>query len=373
MHDDSTHVPHVPHEVEELAGKTETGAKTNNPASRPRGEKVRAMLRARFGEEVYGSWFRTLEFDNFDGRTVRASVPVKFLQTWIQAHYADGLLECCKAEFSGAERLEVVVREFGTANGRAAETAAMAAANGRSKAPVPAEAGTAAPRRVAVGPGPALTRTNVNGFEGSPLDPKYTFDSFVEGKANRIAHAVAAQVAADGAGRSASVQPALPALSSRARQDASPARHRLGGEAASSQGTGALSDGRALPLPVRGGCAQPGRNGVQGQVPGDRHPADRRPGVHAGREDRAGVRAHHQRPARRRQAGGGGLCPASGPARPPQRSHALAHAARPHHRDRRVRRGAAAQDPRAARAGEARDATRRSSSRRPCSSCWPSG
>ncbi len=194
MHDDSTHVPHVPHEVEELAGKTETGAKTNSPTSRPRGEKVRAMLRARFGEEVYGSWFRTLEFDNFDGRTVRASVPVKFLQTWIQAHYADGLLECCKAEFSGAERLEVVVREFGTANGRAAETAAMAA--GRSKAPVPAEAGTAAPRRVTVGPGPALTRTNVNGFEGSPLDPKYTFDSFVEGKANRIAHAVAAQVAA---------------------------------------------------------------------------------------------------------------------------------------------------------------------------------
>ena len=39
-------------------------------------------------------------------------------------------------------------------------------------------------------------RTTVNGFEGSPLDPKYTFESFVEGKANRIAHAVAAQVAA---------------------------------------------------------------------------------------------------------------------------------------------------------------------------------
>ena len=36
----------------------------------------------------------------------------------------------------------------------------------------------------------------MNGFEGSPLDPKYTFESFVEGKANRIAHAVAAQVAA---------------------------------------------------------------------------------------------------------------------------------------------------------------------------------
>ena len=72
-----------------------------------------------------------MEFESFDGRTVRASVPVKFLQTWIQAHYADGLLECCKAEFQGAERLEVVTREFGAANGRSAT--ATAAAPARSK------------------------------------------------------------------------------------------------------------------------------------------------------------------------------------------------------------------------------------------------
>jgi chromosomal replication initiator protein len=39
-------------------------------------------------------------------------------------------------------------------------------------------------------------RTSVNGFEGSPLDPKYTFESFVEGKANRMALTVAQQVAA---------------------------------------------------------------------------------------------------------------------------------------------------------------------------------
>src|SRR4029079_3727237 len=59
-----------------------------------------------------------------------------------------------------------------------------------------AEPSAAGPRRVAVGPSPAFTRTAVNGFQGSPLDPKYTFETFAEGKANRIAHAVAAQVAA---------------------------------------------------------------------------------------------------------------------------------------------------------------------------------
>jgi len=154
------------------------------------------MLRARFGEEVYGSWFHLMEFESFDGRAIRASLPTKFLRTWIQAHYSDTLLECCKAEFLGAERLDLVVREYGAAGGRLAGTAA-AAGNGRGKPTPQPEAALAGIRRPQTF-GPALphTRTSVNGFEGSPLDPKYTFESFVEGKANRIALAVATQVAA---------------------------------------------------------------------------------------------------------------------------------------------------------------------------------
>ncbi|HEX6001603.1 MAG TPA: chromosomal replication initiator protein DnaA [Hyphomicrobiaceae bacterium] len=153
-------------------------------------------MRARFGEEVYSSWFHLMEFESFDGRTVRTSLPTKFLQTWIQAHYADALLECCKAEFAGAERLDVVVREYGTAAGGRPGTALAVAGGGvRNKPPfTPADAAAPGPRRV---PAPAipLTRTSVNGFEGSPLDPKYTFESFVEGKANRMALTVAQQVA----------------------------------------------------------------------------------------------------------------------------------------------------------------------------------
>ena len=54
-------------------------------------------------------------------------------------------------------------------------------------------------------------RTHVNGFEGSPLDPKYTFDSFVVGQANRMAHAVATQVA-DTVLDERGIQSALPAF-----------------------------------------------------------------------------------------------------------------------------------------------------------------
>jgi chromosomal replication initiator protein len=66
-----------------------------------KGEKVRAMLRARLGEDIYTSWFAAMEFDTFDGRVVRATVPVKFLKSWIQSHYADDLLECLRCRVHG--------------------------------------------------------------------------------------------------------------------------------------------------------------------------------------------------------------------------------------------------------------------------------
>jgi chromosomal replication initiator protein len=201
---DSTHALGVPHDVDESAGGPVSSGGGGNPVGGgggsatsgggPLGGKARAILRARFGEEVYGSWFHLMEFESFDGRTVRTSLPTKFLQTWIQSHYADALLECCKAEFAGAERLDVVVREYGVVGARPGAAIASAGAL-RGKPAGPSDTAASAPRRVAM---PALpgVRTSVNGFEGSPLDPKYTFDSFVEGKANRMALTVAKQVAA---------------------------------------------------------------------------------------------------------------------------------------------------------------------------------
>src|SRR5215470_2364302 len=144
-----------------------------------RGDRERAMLRVRFGEDIYSSWFASMEFEEFDGRVVRASVPVKFLKNWIQSHYSDDLLQCCAEEFTGVERVDVALRQPGFANGRAPETAGIGSARGKS----PGSELVSEARRVQVPPGPAqvMGRTNVNGFEGSPLDPRYTFDSFIVG------------------------------------------------------------------------------------------------------------------------------------------------------------------------------------------------
>src|SRR5918911_3240659 len=76
-----------------------------------RGHKVRAMLRAKLGEDVYSSWFGSMEIESFEESTVRVSVPTTFLRHWIQSHYARDLLECCAAEFTGTERVDVLLRQ----------------------------------------------------------------------------------------------------------------------------------------------------------------------------------------------------------------------------------------------------------------------
>ena len=168
-----------------------------------RGGKVRAALRARLGDDIFSSWFNALEFESFDGKTVKVSVPVKFLRNWIQSHYIDDLLSCCRLEFGSAENVDVVLRQPGSPAVRpVSSSSAPEATRPQPAVEIRSHAGHSGahqePVRLAtIRPvaQPAPGRTSVGGFEGSPLDPHHTFESFVVGASNRIAHAGAIQVA----------------------------------------------------------------------------------------------------------------------------------------------------------------------------------
>jgi chromosomal replication initiator protein len=161
-----------------------------------RGAKARALLRRQLGEEVYSSWFNSMEFDSFDGSTLRLTFPTKFLRNWVQSHYVDTLLRCCEAEFAGVAGVEIELRQPAStvATRPVMEQAQREQRNEVTPAAAPVAPGPrpAVPTRPA---SPQLGRTFVGGFEGSPLDPRYTLDSFVVGSSNRMAHAGATQVA----------------------------------------------------------------------------------------------------------------------------------------------------------------------------------
>ncbi len=155
--------------------------------------RIQSRLKAELGDDVFTSWFGRVELEGYDARVVHVSVPTKFLRNWLQSHYSEKLLACCGTELAGANKLEFRVRQPHLAavdKFKAAPVAREAAAPAR---PLPAPA-TPVPFRVV--PLPARdARTGLDGFEGSPLDARYTFQSFVIGAPNRLAHAAALQVA----------------------------------------------------------------------------------------------------------------------------------------------------------------------------------
>jgi chromosomal replication initiator protein len=178
--------------VAQTAGRG-LAAQTDGPEN-PSWARVRKMLRSSLGEDVYSSWFKSMVLDSVDGTTVRVSVPVKFLRSWIQSHYMEQLLACCRSEFAEAEHVDVVVRQ---PNALVARTGGDALPLDEARLETPS-APAALPRVAAPGTRPAPSasgRTQAGGLEGSPLDPRYTFESFIVGPSNRMAHAAARQVA----------------------------------------------------------------------------------------------------------------------------------------------------------------------------------
>jgi len=153
---------------------------------RERWQRVKEQLRKQLGEDVFTSWFGRMELDAADNGMVRLSVPTRFLRTWIQAHYSEHVLAKWQAEDATISRLELSVRS--------------AAIRPPVAKPKPAAEPAAFSRDLREADG-VETRASVpfmsvhEALGGSPLDPRLTFETFIVGRSNTLAHAAAKQVA----------------------------------------------------------------------------------------------------------------------------------------------------------------------------------
>jgi chromosomal replication initiator protein len=149
--------------------------------------RVRKQLRATVGEDIFLSWFASMDFAGVDGDAVRLSVPTRFLKSWILAHYVDRLLACWQAEQDSIQRIELIVRSGLRA----------ASAKPRLDPPVePAREARDPAKDVAVRTAVTPIASAHEALGGSPLDPRLTFETFAVGRSNTLAHAAAKQVAA---------------------------------------------------------------------------------------------------------------------------------------------------------------------------------
>lgn len=151
-----------------------------------RWRRVKERLRTELGEDVFSSWFGRMELETADNGLLRLSVPTRFLRNWIQSHYSERVLARWQEEEPDVTRLELNVRSATIK----LPSVKPKAADGLAPARDPRNGAAVNDMRSGV---PFLTVHEALG--GSPLDPRLTFDSFIIGRSNTLAHAAAKQVA----------------------------------------------------------------------------------------------------------------------------------------------------------------------------------
>ncbi|MBP1841868.1 chromosomal replication initiator protein [Rhizobium petrolearium] len=170
-------------------------------------ERFSTRLKAQVGQDVYASWFGRLKLHSVSKSLVRLTVPTTFLKSWINNRYLDLITSIFQAEDPEILKVEILVRSASrhprlpaACEERAlSPEPAPAQSHQRPQMPreigkiasFPAPAAAAAAARATQAPGPLF---------GSPLDSRFTFETFVEGPSNRVALAAAKTIAEAGAG-----------------------------------------------------------------------------------------------------------------------------------------------------------------------------
>ncbi|MBX6741739.1 MAG: chromosomal replication initiator protein DnaA [Acetobacteraceae bacterium] len=169
--------------MEEQAGVLSPQASGQVAASWAR---IRARLREEVGEVEYRSWLRQMTLQGIEGDEAIILLPTRFLRDWVNGHYGDRLRALWQAEFPAVRRIDIRVAQAGAAQPAAAgmepeadDPRSAPTGLAESLTPRPAEARPAEPRSDWI----------------APLEPRFTFSSFVVGKPNEFAYACARRVA----------------------------------------------------------------------------------------------------------------------------------------------------------------------------------
>ena len=155
--------------------------------------RIRARLRDEVGEAEYRTWLRQMTFAGVDGDEAVILLPTRFSRDWVRGHYGDRLSLLWQELHPSVRRVDIRVASPADATAANAAPAGTAtAAPPRPAAPPAAESGLGESLLPRGGEKPAGDARN---DWLAPLEPRFTFDTFVVGKPNEFAHACARRVA----------------------------------------------------------------------------------------------------------------------------------------------------------------------------------
>lgn len=137
-------------------------------------------LCAAIGKNNYQTWIKPIRFVSLTGGVALMHVPTTFIGDWVSRNFSDHILRALSKAGQEVNRIEFAVR-----NRAQAETA-------------PQPAGTENPLPAANAPRITTAPSDDGLLPGAPLDSRFSFDNFVVGKPNALAHAAARRVAEGG-------------------------------------------------------------------------------------------------------------------------------------------------------------------------------
>ena len=153
------------------------------PSGRAEWGRVLGQLKEEVGETAYRSWFQDIAVERVEAGEAVLTVQTRFLRNWIATHYTDRLLALWRAENPEVNRISVIVEPKLAAAARKGSRAAQE------------DAGSAALPAGLSEPPPTPEIGEEKGHLSAPLDPRFTFENFIVGKPNELAHAAARRVA----------------------------------------------------------------------------------------------------------------------------------------------------------------------------------
>lgn len=141
--------------------------------------RVRDQLLKMIGNDAFQNWIQPLDLLQVSEGVACFSTPTNFVGTWVDRNYGDQILALMAREGLAVERLRFEASNL---------------VNTRAKTETVRNTAT----YKAVSSSNVSTSTGSEDLPGAPLDKRYTFDSFVVGKPNELAHAAARRVANGG-------------------------------------------------------------------------------------------------------------------------------------------------------------------------------
>ncbi|MBB2202421.1 chromosomal replication initiator protein DnaA [Gluconacetobacter tumulisoli] len=148
--------------------------------------RICARLQAEVGEVEYRTWLKQITIGPVDGDEITLNLPTRFLRDWVRSQYGDRLSTLWNAEIPEIRRVELQVARIDGAAASPPPALADVEQGGddRGVASTPVVSPVAEDR----------VPENRNDL-AAPLDPRFTFDTFVVGKPNEFAYACARRVA----------------------------------------------------------------------------------------------------------------------------------------------------------------------------------